>query len=296
MSNSKYDFEALVAKLNDADSVTMKFEELRELLGSWTDSAEKHQAWWSGKDRSHLQPLFAAGYKASPHLKEETVTFVKTQLGAYSQNSSSKPKNNGSAKSSNGNISNKNRYQRKPEDIEKFRGEIENFLKETNASEEIACLLKKDLSKTTDMPFYKQETEPEIITRIRTYCKLLINFNNDAFTEKLLSELSKQQQQSLRKLSRPLNKQSEGVIWEHSIPVNYTKKMLLDLIKKKDLKTIKEYLNFVYEKAPQIYLTKEQDEKVNQNYRDTMPEGWGWKTDDPFIRYKKAGIFDELDL
>ena len=77
MSNSKYDFEALVAKLNDADSVTMKFEELRELLGSWTDSAEKHQAWWSGKDRQHLQPLFVAGYKARPDLKNKEVTFVK---------------------------------------------------------------------------------------------------------------------------------------------------------------------------------------------------------------------------
>lgn len=91
MSNSKYDFEALVAKLNDADSVTMKFEELRELLGSWTDSAEKHQAWWSGKDRQHLQPLFAAGYKARPDLKNKEVTFVKVS-GTTVQSKKSCPK------------------------------------------------------------------------------------------------------------------------------------------------------------------------------------------------------------
>ncbi|MBO4698497.1 hypothetical protein J5690_02670 [bacterium] len=87
MSNSKYEFEALVAKLNDAESVTMKFEELRELLGSWTDSAEKHQAWWSGKDRHHLQPLFAAGYKAQPDLKNKEVTFVKVSDATVQSNS-----------------------------------------------------------------------------------------------------------------------------------------------------------------------------------------------------------------
>lgn len=90
MSDSKYDFEALVAKLNDADSVTLSLTEIEAEVGHLCPTAKKNPAWWSGKDRQHLQPLFAAGYKARPDLKNKEVTFVKVSGTTAQSNSSVK--------------------------------------------------------------------------------------------------------------------------------------------------------------------------------------------------------------
>ncbi|MCQ2050233.1 MAG: hypothetical protein MJZ22_04435 [Candidatus Saccharibacteria bacterium] len=42
--------------------------------------------------------------------------------------------------------------------------------------------------------------------------------------------------------------------------------------------------------VPQIVLSKSDDARVNKEWKDTMPDGWNWKTDNPFARYIAAGI------
>ena len=76
-----------------------------------------------------------------------------------------------------------------------------------------------------------------------------------------------------------------------------TRRILLDLIQKQDFDTIKKYLNFIHENAPQIYLRPAHDKKLTEaGLKEKMPDNWDWKTGDPFIRYKVAGIFEELNL
>ena len=300
-------------------TVTLTFSNIAKIIGNNLPAYASQKPWWSNHD-SHSQAKsgwLAAGYQViNVDLTNQKATFIKT---ANVPMQSTSPKSNSAVKSkcvtkknvSNTDDSNRSKQslarekKRNSPEMQDFRKEIELFLEKTKADADTIYRLKTDLAKKTDMPFYKEDhgsrcgrakmSAPEIVY---IYCELLISYGDMDFSERLLDWLSRQQEQSMRKLSQKLNEsenQTDG-IWEHSIPVNYTKKMLLDLIKKKDLKTIKEYLKFVYEKAPQICLTKEQDDKVNKKYRDTMPEGWDWKTGDPFIRYKKAGIFEELDL
>ena len=289
MSNSKYDFEALVAKLNDADSVTMNLTDIENLVGPLCTTAKKNPAWWSGKDRQHLQPLFAAGYKAQPDLEQGIVKFKK----ATPSSQKSSPKNNASPKSNNSSKSNspKKSFPLKKE-------EVEDFLNKTNAPEDISYYMKADLATMINMPFYKQDrgeepsTTKSVVYIVLKYCDLLKSQTID-FQDKLLECLSRQQNQSMRKLSEPFNK---GV-WEHPIPLKHTRRILLDLIQKQDFDTIKKYLNFIHENAPQIYLRPAHDKKLTEaGLKEKMPDNWDWKTGDPFIRYKVAGIFEELNL
>ncbi len=286
---SKYNFKKLLDELNDADSVTMDFKQIQELLNidELCSSAKNYQAWWSSN-------LSYAGYTATPDSKNEKITFKKAKTP--SQNSSSTT-NNGKGKNPS---NNKTPKKLTKEEIEKFRSEINDFLRETKADNIIRYYMKTDLATMTDMPFYDcndedRDTKPEnkknVVDIVSEYCELLGSKKKD-FQKKLLYWLSKQQNQSMRKLSKQLN----NGIWEHPIPLKYTREFLLKRIDKGEFDIIKEYLKFINENAPQIFLTNEHNKIVNKKFKDKMPDDWDWKTDNPFARYIEAGIFDELKL
>ena len=57
---------------------------------------------------------------------------------------------------------------------------------------------------------------------------------------------------------------------------------------------LEHFLHWVENNTYQLYLTKEEDDKVNSFYREDMPPNWDWKTGDIFIRYKIAGVRKDL--
>lgn len=185
-------------------------------------------------------------------------------------------------------------------EVQAFKQRVLIFLNTVNASDEIKYKLRTDLAKKIDMPFYKDTgiKIPNIIKPIecaKEYVKLLIEYNNNDFTNELFSWLTKQQNQTLRKLHIVSQKQKDrkkkypGGVMEHPVPANYSRNMLLTFIKNKQFVEACDYLDFM-STVPQIYLTRQEDELVNAISKDDMPNGWNWKTDDPFIRYVRAGI------
>ena len=310
---SKYSPLCEYLKTSGEQIVNLTFKEIEDILGFTLPQYAGQAPWWYNHE-SHSQAKcgwLAAGYTASVDLAMKTATFVKDTNIAVKVTPAVKNNNNPhivikkNCDSCRSEKSLAREKKRNSQEMSDFRNEIEIFLKKTNAPADISRRLKTDLATMTNMPFYGENrgqaysrttmSAPEIVY---IYCELLISYGDQDFSGRLFDWLSRQQNQTMRKLSKKLNenKNQKGGIWEHSVPVNYTKKILLELIAKKDLDTIKEYLNFIHNNAPQVYLTKEQDDKVNKNFRDTMPENWDWKTGDPFIRYKEAGIFNELDF
>lgn len=199
-------------------------------------------------------------------------------------------------------------------EVQNFKVEVIEFLKKTDASEEVKYKLSSDLSVIIDMPFY-HERKLGRKNRMKTpecakeYVRLLIQYNDISFAEKLLSWITRQQNQTLRKLYRLTKRQKyrkkkyveetgKKGVYEHPIPVNYTKKLLLKYINEGNYegnyKEACSYIDYLYTNVPQIHLTESQDEQVNAIYRDDMPEGWNWKKDNPFERYIRAGIPEEV--
>ncbi len=193
---------------------------------------------------------------------------------------------------------------RKSPEVQAFKRKVLLFLNEVSASESIRYKLKSDLAKKIDMPFY-HETGTRISTSLspkeiaKQYIYLLISYNDYEFAEELLSWLTKQQEQTLRKLHIISQKQKDrkmkysGGVMEHPIPINYSKNMLLRYIKHKQYKEACNYIDFMCT-VPQIYLTKEEDRLVNAVSKDSMPSDWNWEKDNPYIRYIKAGISEEI--
>ena len=71
-------------KISHLDAITLKFEELEEILGFvLPKSAYKRQAWWGNEDantthHSHSKSWSNAGYKVEhADLEERMITFVK---------------------------------------------------------------------------------------------------------------------------------------------------------------------------------------------------------------------------
>ena len=86
-----------------------------------------------------------------------------------------------------------------------FRDRIENFIKECNINSENQYHLKNNLSLIIRLPYYGKSkgTRPKgrynHLKIMLDFCRYLIQYNDSEFTELLLTDLSAQQNQSLRK-------------------------------------------------------------------------------------------------
>lgn len=193
---------------------------------------------------------------------------------------------------------------RKSPEVKKFKEKIETFFKEAKVPSEIQYKIRVDLSKKMDMPYYKEKkkcikSNISCVEIAKKYIEYLIEYGNYEFSEKLINELTKHQQQTLRKI-HPRNKEQKrkkkylekGSIWEHPIPTNYSKQRILEYIKDGNLDKAKAFIDYL-SKVPQIALSKDNDRSVNADWKDSMPEWWNWEEigkNDPFARYKAAKI------
>jgi hypothetical protein len=202
---------------------------------------------------------------------------------------------------------------RNSSEMQLFKQRIFSFFEETDAPEEIRYHLVKDLAKMTSMPFYGdsqygKRTRMPSNKVIKMYGKLLIQYceiesENIVFVEELLKWLTKQQNQHMRRLSRVPKSQKQrrkeakaaGIdgVYEHPIPVNYTKTLILNYIKTKNLEELENYVDFIYSNTYQVFLESKWDTQVNRLYHDTMPNNWHWKDESKnniFQRYIDAQI------
>lgn len=121
-------------------------------------------------------------------------------------------------------------------------------------------------------------------------------FPDDSFIEKLFSHLSEQQNQCLRKLSKPKRIKPEGKkgVWEHPIPVKYSRDILIGYIKSGDQIKINSYIDFIWANTYQVFLEEKWDGKLRAcGLRDTMPTDWNWEVpgkNNVFQRYLDTGI------
>lgn len=102
-------------------------------------------------------------------------------------------------------------WQRKKHDspeTAEFRNRIENFIKECNINSENQYHLKNNLSLIIRLPYYGKSkgTRPKgrynHLKIMLDFCRYLIQYNDSEFTELLLTDLSVQQNQSLRKIAK----------------------------------------------------------------------------------------------
>lgn len=198
---------------------------------------------------------------------------------------------------------------RKSDEVQNFKEEIETFFKNLKKEKDdldfvIQYKIRVDLSKKMDMPYYKEKKQCiksniSCVEIAKKYIEYLIEYGNYDFSEKLINELTKHQQQTLRKI-HPRNKEQKrkkkylgkGSIWEHPIPTNYSKQRILEYIKDGNLDKAKAFIEYL-SKVPQIALSKDNDRSVNADWKDSMPEWWNWEEigkNDPFARYKAAKI------
>lgn len=203
-------------------------------------------------------------------------------------------------------LSLKREEERNSEKTQNFKKEVEYFLDITEAPDYIRYHLRKDLGIMTNMPYYKEykgtKNRMDKKSIILNYASLLMEYDDPIFTEKLINKLSVNQFQTLRKLSpKPKDEviRSRFIgpgngIWEHPVPIKYIKKELLNIINNKDFIELNNFLDFIINKTNQIFLTKEEDQKVNSIYRSEMPPGWNWKSGDVYQRYVDAGIRQDL--
>jgi hypothetical protein len=173
-----------------------------------------------------------------------------------------------------------------------YREKIDDFLK--NANPATTYRLRQDLKVMTNMPYYKSDIGHSVKSQLNKskvvieYARLLLAYNDIKFAGRLLRDLNKNQNQTLRKLAP--RKGSPKEVWEHAIPSGYVVNEIIKLIKANDLHDMNTLLA-LYEKAGQRALTKKQDEKLKP-YKNKMPDGWDWRTPnaDPMARYSAVGL------
>jgi hypothetical protein len=173
-----------------------------------------------------------------------------------------------------------------------YRKQIDDFLR--NVDPAIAYRLRQDLRVMTNMPYYKRAIGPCVKSQHKRseinmeYARLLLAYNDIKFAGKLLRDLNKNQNQTLRKLAPRIGEPKD--VWEHAIPSGYVVNEIIKLIKSNTLHDMTTLLA-LYEKAGQRALTREQDEKLKP-YSDIMPDGWNWR--DPNVdwkaRYNAVGL------
>jgi len=190
---------------------------------------------------------------------------------------------------------------RMSDSVQQFKTSFEMFLTETGADAELIRHLKKDLSAKMDMPYYKEVKGRRNLSPREVcigFCELAISYEDKDFIKTALAWLCKQQGQSFRKISPQDKKKGsryqsiargKKIIWEHPIPVNYSKNYLYDCICKNDLKKATDYLSFL-SRVHQVCLLKEENDLILKQYKDTMPNGWDYQNDSPYIRYTLSGM------
>ncbi|SNR68350.1 hypothetical protein [Hymenobacter mucosus] len=184
---------------------------------------------------------------------------------------------------------------RNSEETADFKEKILLLLK--HAEPDVAYSIKRDLKTMVCMPFYgdiivKVKSNKSKIDMIKAYVELLINHSEIEFTARLLSELSKQQNQVIRKAAPRKGKKLYR--WEHVIPCAFVVKRMIDMIRHNNTTTLDKLL-FLYAKAGQRPVTHETDILLRK-YNSCMPNGWDWTADnvDPFARHTEFGLsYDE---
>jgi len=84
------------------------------------------------------------------------------------------------------------------------------------------------------------------------------------------------------------NKKTSGYTEEHVIPADYIMKSLFQMTVED---RIEEDYDVLMNKYFQVLLNNDDDVKLGKaGLSKSMPSGWDYKTDDPFDRYKAAGI------
>lgn len=81
---------------------------------------------------------------------------------------------------------------------------------------------------------------------------------------------------------------------EHPVPINYIKNKLIEYIEDKDINSINKFLNFIVNNTHQVFLTYEEDNRVNKLFRTEIPSNWDWTMDNPYQRYVEADIRKDL--
>ena len=114
----------------------------------------------------------------------------------------------------------------------------------------------------------------------KEYVRLLIKYDNINFTKKLLSSLIRQQSQTFRRIYKRSNfqkarkKELKYGVYEHSVPVKYSRDMLILYIKNKKYKRACEYIDYMSNCFPQIFLKNEENNLIDISYKGKMPEKW----------------------
>jgi len=201
----------------------------------------------------------------------------------------------------NTNITKKLEERRNSLEIQNLKQKVIDFLNETNAGDEIRYRLYCDLSKKIDMPFYgdkkiRVKKTLNVQDIAKEYIRLLIQYKNSEFAEILLTWLTRQQTQTFRRIHKLSQKQKnrkktlKNGVYEHPVPVAHSKKIILHYIATSNFEEACLFVDYLNLYVPQIFLTKTEDEAVNKISKESMPEGWNWKTDDVFIRYAMAHV------
>ena len=191
-------------------------------------------------------------------------------------------------------LSKKREKKRNSPETQKFKSGILDLV--SNAEEEVAYSIMKDLACMTSMPFYKDRPKKVKITKdhvlmLKAYVELLANYHDEEFAIKTIKSLNKNQAQLLRKVAPKIGTKKD--IWEHAIPAKVIVDEIIIMIKSKDLSMLDKLIN-VYQKAGQRALTEKED-KLLSNYKSSMPNEWNWRDEnvDPLARHTIVGIIHE---
>ena len=202
-------------------------------------------------------------------------------------------------------ITDKLREKRESLDMQEFKQSVEEFIKACSIDSETQYHLRNNLGVMINLPYYKESkgTPPkrpyDHLKIVLNFCKYLIQYDNEKFTNKLLKLLTSNQLQSFRKIAKRRKDKkklsSKDGIWEHVIPANVAKNKLSEIICSKlgpdeKLKEIESVLT-VFKKAGQLHITNKDNDKLDKNnYASKMPSDWDWSEEKIFSRYNESGI------
>lgn len=185
-------------------------------------------------------------------------------------------------------------------ETQQFREKVETFLQTANTAPDLVYLVKTDLSRKTDQPYYKKpklrpsKPRPRQ-TLILELLSLLRQYNDPELTRQLLPALGRHQNSALRKLAPKIatTRRTDCVCkWEHAIPTAYFIKELCIWVTSKEEYDIGPLLR-IYTLAGQRSLPDTANEIIKAfGYSSCMPPDWDWRVAgaDYLARYRAVGI------